>query len=167
MGCDMVRPGQYGAVLASYSPFAFVLNVLGYPVTALIGLLATILLVRLPELDQHLPHSHEQPLFHTVWCALLSGLALAFISGILTADYGTLVSLTAAGGGFLLGITSVGIHLFLDTFTPTGITPLAPLSTRTYKMERNLCDDPLVDYLLLTLGIGTLGSAIGLTVFIS
>lgn len=162
---DMHRLGHYGAAFLSYAPLAFLLAWLGYIELTVLGTLLVSALAMFPDYNQRLPYLRSRELTHTVWFALLVGLALAFLSGLLSATRSGLAIAAFVMGGFLLGAATTCSHLVADALTPAGVQPFAPFTTHTYSANVR-ANDPVVNYLLFVLGLGTLGVAVAVGRFL-
>lgn len=162
----MHRPGHYGAAFLSYAPIAFLLTWFGYIELTVLCTLIVSLLAMLPDYDQRLPFPGSRGLTHTIWFALLVGLALAFVGGLLSAARSGLAIMAFVMGGFLLGSTVTCSHLITDALTPAGVQPFAPFTTRTYVLADVRASDFFANYLVFTLGSGTLAGAVALALYL-
>lgn len=121
----MHTPGHVGAALLTYLPVAGVVAWAGLPRFAVLGICVGAAVSTLPDADQLLPIDHRGGT-HTVWF-VFGVAAIAGAAGwALGAALGDPPSVSAVVG------TAVGLsllsHLLVDSITPMGIRPFAPVS---------------------------------------
>jgi inner membrane protein len=101
-----------------------------------------------PDLDQRVPMIAHRGPTHTVWFALLVGVALAAGSALaITATVMTVLT------GFVVGAGTIVSHIAADALTPAGVRPWSPLDDTHYSFDIVKAKNPLANYALLGLGI--------------
>ncbi len=162
----MHRDGHVGMNLLLYAPVAFGLAWVGMVTPLAWGLLGTVLLSTLPDVDLYTSWLTHRGVTHTALFALLVG-ALLGGAGALAASQGlgTSVGLstveladtraTVAGGGFgfFVGAFAVVGHLAGDAFTPMGVAPWEPFSGRRHSLGWFDADSDVANRLWLGTGI--------------
>ena len=149
----MYKTGHYGVALLAYAPLGATLLAAGFEVGALAGGAVVVALSGLPDVDRRVPFVDHRGSTHTIWFALVIGVALG---GLGAAVSGTLigVSSAAAGGfGFVVGTLAMVSHLLGDVVTPMGVTPFWPVSNAHYTLSLTRADNPIANYLLLAGGL--------------
>lgn len=157
----MHKEGHVGAALLVYSPVGMVAALVGGSEVAMLGALVAGGLSTLPDVDSTLPGvSHRGPT-HTVWFALVVGVALAGVGGYLGARQGPTAGLGGGLFGLLVGTGTVCSHLAADVITPAGIEPFAPVRDRWYSYDVVTSANPIANYALLGLGVATVAFSLG------
>lgn len=165
LGCETSRvefPGHVGAALVAYSPIAFATLRQGWPRLALVGGAVAVALASLPDVDGYDPRMTHRGYTHSVWFAAVvgAGTAGAF------AGAGDLVAGPSTAGlaafGFAVGTAAILSHLAVDSLTPMGVAPLAPLRRRRYSLGLTRSADPVANRRLLLLGLATTALAVAL-----
>ncbi|TKX82999.1 metal-dependent hydrolase, partial [Halorubrum sp. SS5] len=90
---------------------------------------------------------------HTVWFALLVGVAFGAAGLAVGLRSGLVEALLFGGAGFLFGVATIGSHLLADALTPMGVRPFAPLRDTEYTLDLVTAANPLANYALLGLGV--------------
>lgn len=117
--------GHVGASLLLYAPAGALVRWSLGPELAVWGLVATVVLSTLPDIDQHLPIEHRGPT-HTVWFVLVVSVVCG-VAGLLVAPAGQRgISGLVVGTAAALSLLS---HLLADSITPMGVAPFVPLSS--------------------------------------
>jgi inner membrane protein len=147
------RPGHYGAALLAYAPVAVVLALAGRSDLAVIGGAIALALTPVPDYDMRLPLVSHRGVTHTVGFALLVGGVLGGAGLVLAGGTGVPMALLYGAFGFTVGVVAIGSHLLADVVTPAGISPLWPLSGRTYSLRLVRADDTLANWGLLAAGV--------------
>ncbi|WP_435159779.1 metal-dependent hydrolase [Haladaptatus sp. DFWS20] len=105
-----------------------------------------------PDVDLRIAQIAHRGITHTVWAALVAGVALAVIAFRFEP-----FSLTGKGEetfyGFLTGFISVGCHLVGEIITPVGIKPLYPLFSKSHTFDIVSAHNQAANLLLLVVGI--------------
>lgn len=174
----MDQYGHYGINATVAIPFVIIghiiFGVTGSTLTAAV-MIAT---ARVPDWDLYfdsqyshgnaitnrIPLTHRGGL-HTVWFALVCGAAV-FAVGVVAIQYITPSPSVAKSIqiAYYSGLTAVGVcgHLLADSFTPAGITPLAPVDNTNYSFNFFYADSRIANMsafiggsllLLTTLGV--------------
>lgn len=164
----MYQLGHYGAALLSYAPLGFLVLVAGFPQLAIVGGACTLALATLPDVDHRIPGCPHRGPTHTVWFALLVGLALggggvalAVVtdgSGVAASESGTALFLGLFG--FAVGTLAILSHLGADVITPSGIRPFAPLRDDHYTYDIVRAKNPIANAVLFALGVAATGGAL-------
>ncbi|OAQ52462.1 metal-dependent hydrolase [Natrinema mahii] len=158
----MYQVGHYGGALTAYAPLGTIAALGGYGEIAIVGGLVCVALSTLPDYDHRLPLIDHRGPTHTIPFALLVGVGLATITGVLVDASSAFADAGFVTFAFLVGLVSVGSHLFVDALTPMGVRPFWPLSRRRYSLEVTTAANPLANYGLFGLGVGSVlaGAAI-------
>lgn len=119
----MYREGHIGFNALLYAPFVPLVSRYWSLELAVVGAVLAIGLANLPDIDQPLPRIRHRGPTHTLWFALLVGLAAGVGTALVVPS--TPVDFRF---GFVVGTASILAHLAGDIVTPMGISPLAPLS---------------------------------------
>ncbi len=123
--------GHLGAAMAAYVLVrrGVLLRRDAGPSPALAGLLA---LATAPDADHYVPGLQHRGFTHSVWFAVLLGVAAASVAGAASGRRPRRSSAgsvrRAAARGFAVGAGAVLVHLAADVVTPMGVRPFAPLS---------------------------------------
>jgi len=141
------RSGHYGVALLAYDPVGFGVLLAGYPVAALVGGAAVVLLTPLPDYDHRVPFLEHRGVTHTVLFAVLVGVSLAVLAGSVH------LAPPLVAFAFVVGALAVGAHLLADWLTPAGIRPFWPVSGRHCSLSVTTAANPVANYLLLALGV--------------
>jgi inner membrane protein len=155
----MHRAGHYGAALLVYAPVGFVAIALGFDEIALLGGAVVGGGAMLPDYDQRVPFLTHRGITHTVWFALLVGVVLGIVGGLVGSRGGVIAALGLGGFGLLAGVLLVGAHLLADALTPMGVRPLEPVDDREYCFDVATASNPIANYALLAVGGVTAGAA--------
>ncbi len=152
----MLKTGHQGAALLLYAPVGYVLLAID-PGLAVIGLVGTVALSMLPDVDMRIPFVAHRGVTHTLLFVAVTAAALA-AAGRTFADAMGLEPAVAAPLGAIVGVTAVGSHLLADALTPAGIPALWPLTDRRFSAGVVRADNPVVNYLLFVVGIAATGA---------
>jgi inner membrane protein len=131
-----------------------------WPVSRLTSLNVSFSLSMLPDLDMKLPGVKHRGITHTVWFAVVAGLACGLVglalapvlAPLLVPGAGPTGRLVVAGFLAYVGVHSVLTHLLADVLTPMGIEPFAPLDGRNYSLDLWKASNPAANYGLLAVG---------------
>ncbi|MBP1902280.1 inner membrane protein [Halorubrum trapanicum] len=148
----MHRNGHVGASLAVYAPFGFLVTALASIEVGLVGAAGVASLAMVPDLDIRVPFVKHRGITHTVWFALLVGVAFGVVGLALGFQSGVAAALLFGGAGFLFGAVTIVSHLLADALTPMGIRPYAPVWDTEYTLDLFTAANPLANYGLLGLG---------------
>lgn len=148
----MYRKGHVGMALVLYAPLGFVALVGGFAAVALGGATAAVLFAMAPDVDQRIPGVAHRGPTHTVWFALLVGLAGLLLGALVGARRGLLAAVGLGVFGFLTGAAIVLAHLVADALTPAGVRPLEPVDDREYCLDLARAANPVANYALLGAG---------------
>ncbi|SDQ60311.1 metal-dependent hydrolase [Natronobacterium texcoconense] len=151
----MYQTGHYGASLLAYAPLGTVVALFGYEGVALVGALVCVSLSTLPDLDHRIPGIEHRGPTHTLLFALLVGIALAAVAAVLVESGSALAGVGFVTFAFVVGTLSIVSHLLADALTPMGIRPFWPVSSRHYSLEVTRAANPVANYMLLGLGVGS------------
>ena len=149
----MHRPGHYGVALALYAPLGGTLVALEQPTLALAGGVATLAVTNLPDLDGKTDLIRHRGATHSLVFAVLTGVVVALLSGLLAFELGPVAALAVAGIGFLVGALAVVAHLVADVLNPMGIQPFWPFSTRRFTLDLVLASNRAANYVLFAVGV--------------
>jgi len=145
--------GHYGASLLCYAPVGFALLSAGFEAIAVVGGAISLSLARLPDIDMRLPFVTHRGITHTLWFVLLVAALCGSAGWLLAQPLGLgLPVRTAVFAGGIAGL-SVTSHLLADVITPSGITPLWPLSGRHYTSNIVRADNWVANQMLFALGV--------------
>lgn len=156
----MYRNGHVGASLLLYAPFGFLLAALVSVEAGAVGALAAASTATIPDLDVRVPFVRHRGITHTVWFALLVGVAFGVVGVALGFRNGVAAALLFGGVGFLFGAGSIVSHLLADALTPMGIRPYAPVRDTEYTLDLFTAANPVANYALL--GLGGVAAAVAL-----
>lgn len=172
----MHRTGHVGIGLLLYAPLGLVLSWLGRPSAVAIGLAGVLLSSTAPDVDEFLPLVAHRGMTHTVFAAVVAGVAYAaaavsmYGGGAGAAVAGLRapsLALAAAGGlGFAVGALGVLGHVAGDAFTPMGVAPWRPLSGRRHSLALVPSRHRPANAALLALGSLALVGAVALGGFL-
>lgn len=154
----MYRAGHFGVALLVYAPLGAALVLAGRADLAVLGEVAMLALAMVPDYDMRVPFVKHRGITHTVWFAVAVGVALGAVGWVLGGRPAVPTASELAVFGFAVGALSVVAHLLADALTPMGITPLWPLSSRTYTLSVARASNTLANYGLL--GVGALVTAL-------
>jgi len=118
----MYREGHAGLNALLYAPILPLVSHVWSLELALVGALVAVGVANIPDLDQPLPRLRHRGPTHTVWFAVLVGLATGAGTALLVPE-----SPVAFRFGFVIGTCGILAHLAGDVVTPMGISPFAPL----------------------------------------
>ncbi|WP_424016011.1 metal-dependent hydrolase [Halorubrum xinjiangense] len=149
----MYRKGHVGASLVVYAPFGFLVTVLASIEVGLVGAAGVASLAMVPDLDTRVPFVKHRGITHTVWFALLVGVAFGAVGVAVGLQRGVVEALLFGGAGFLFGAVTIVSHLLADALTPMGIRPFAPVRDAEYTLDLFTAANPLANYALLGLGV--------------
>ena len=148
----MYRKGHLGAALAVYAPFGFLVAAFASFEAGAVGALGVASTATVPDLDLRIPFVKHRGITHTVWFALLVGVAFGAVGLAVGVQRGVAVALLAGGVGFLFGAVAIVSHLLADALTPMGIRPYAPVRDTKYTLDLVAAANPLANYALLGVG---------------
>ncbi|ELZ48948.1 membrane-bound metal-dependent hydrolase [Halorubrum coriense DSM 10284] len=149
----MYRNGHVGASLVVYAPFGFLVTALASVEVGGGGALGVASLAMVPDLDVRIPFVRHRGITHTVWFALLVGVAFGLVGAAVGLDDGLAEALLFGGAGFLFGAVTIVSHLLADALTPMGVRPYAPVRDDEYTLGLFTAANPLANYALLGLGL--------------
>ena len=156
----MHRKGHVGASLVVYAPLGFLVTALASIELGLVGAAGVASLAMVPDLDMRVPFVKHRGITHTVWFALLVGVAFGTGGLALGLQSGVAEALLFGGAGFLFGAVTIVSHLLADALTPMGIRPYAPVRDDEYTLDLFTAANPLANYGLLGLGGVVVGVAL-------
>ncbi|ELZ45792.1 membrane-bound metal-dependent hydrolase [Halorubrum californiense DSM 19288] len=148
----MYRKGHVGASLVVYAPFGFLVAALASIEVGLVGAAGVASLAMVPDLDTRVPFVKHRGITHTVWFALLVGVAFGVVGLAAGLRRGVVEALLFGGAGLLFGVVTIVSHLLADALTPMGIRPFAPLRDTEYTLDLFTAANPIANYALLGLG---------------
>ena len=105
--------------------------------SALVGGVVAVGLSMLPGYDQQVPGLAHRGRAHTVWFALLVGLALAVVGGPAGRESGLLSVLGLTTFGSLVGVVTIGSHILADSLTPAGSSSRQQTPSSPYAVSPN------------------------------
>lgn len=166
----MLREGHFGISLILVSPVVFALLVLGFPVLAVLSVVATVIGGGLPDLDVRTSIVKHRGWTHTLWFAVVSSIggSIALVTVWVAAP--SIVSSRVS----VVGVASVGLlfgfgvltHIVGDVITPRGIRLFEPVLPRgrggVSVSDRKFCLDlvnaknSLANNGLLSVGVGVI-----------
>ena len=149
----MYRNGHVGASLVVYTPFGFLVTALASIEVAAAGAFGVASLAMVPDLDTRVPFVEHRGITHTVWFALLVGVAFGIVGAAVGFRGGVPEAILFGGAGFLFGAVTIGSHLLADALTPMGVRPYAPVRDDEYTLDLVRAANPLANYALLGLGL--------------
>jgi len=155
----MYRTGHYGAALLVYAPLGFLLLAAGYESLALTGVVIVMGGSMIPDWDHKLPFLTHRGFTHTVWFALLFGLAMGGGGWLLGQELGSQAHIGLGTFGFVTGTLTIAAHILADALTPMGVRPFAPLGSGTCSFEVTRAANPIGNGLLFVLGVLVAGGA--------
>ncbi|QCS43900.1 metal-dependent hydrolase [Natrinema versiforme] len=149
----MHKSGHTGGYLLVWTAISFLfLLPQGLFRVSVIGYILGIPLVMVPDEDQSFPLATHRGFSHTFWFALIFG-AIFFIIGLKMSP-----TLAAIGASippvylFFIGFVIIITHIFLDSHTPMGVKPLAPVSEKQYSGDIS-SNSKLWNWLFYVIGI--------------
>ncbi|AFZ71649.1 inner membrane protein [Natronobacterium gregoryi] len=151
----MYQAGHYGAALLVYAPLGTAVALFGGDGVALVGAFVCVSLSTVPDLDHRLPLVAHRGPTHTVAFALLVGVTMAALAAVLVEPGSPLAGTALVTFAFVVGTLSIVSHLLADVLTPMGIRPFWPISSRHYSLEVTRAANPVANYALLALGVGS------------
>jgi inner membrane protein len=146
------RNGHVGASLAVYAPLGFLVTAFTSIELGAVGAVGVASLAMVPDLDTRIPVVKHRGITHTVWFALLVGVAFGVVGLAVGLQDGVAEALLFGGAGFLFGTVTIVSHLLADALTPMGIRPFAPVRDDEYTLDLFTAANPLANYALLGLG---------------
>lgn len=152
--------GHIGVALLMYAPACFILLTID-PVLAYVGGAVVVSLSSLPDCDKGLPFVPHRGPTHTVLFAAIVASILGILGWFL-APATPFEGPVLAAIGTSLGLLSVGSHILADAVTPMGVSPFWPFSDQTYTLALTRADDPVANWLLLSIGVLSIVVVIGL-----
>ena len=158
----MYQTGHYGAALLAYAPLGFAVSAAGFRSLALVGGALALALAMVPDWDTKVPVVAHRGPTHTLWFAVLVGLAVAAGGFVLGQSRGTVAALALAGFGFLVAFLTICSHIVADSITPMGVTPFTPFSDRHITYDVVPAKHTVANYLLLGAGVAASAGAFGL-----
>ena len=158
----MYQNGHYGAALLAYAPVGFATTVAGFQTLALAGGALAVALATLPDFDIRIPAVDHRGPTHTLWFAVLVGLAVAAGGFLLGQSQGATTAIALAGFAFLVGFLSICSHIAADALTPMGVTPFTPFSGRHVTYDVVPAKHTVANYALLGAGLAASAGAFGL-----
>lgn len=150
----MFREGHIGAALLVYAPLgAFVLGN-GFETLAIAGAVITIMIAMTPDVDMQLPGVPHRGPTHSIWFALVVGLALGAGGASLGRFAGDQEALVVLGAfGFGLGFLTTLSHIIADMLTPAGVRFFSPVNRGRYSLGLVRAGNPIANYALFLVGI--------------
>ncbi|MDZ5813341.1 metal-dependent hydrolase [Halorubrum sp. AD140] len=148
----MYRKGHLGASLVVYAPLGFLVTALASIEVGVVGAAGVASLASLPDVDVRVPFVKHRGITHTVWFALLVGVAFGVVGLAVGLQRGVVGGLLFGGAGLLFGTLTIVSHLLADALTPMGIRPYAPVWDDEYTLDLVTAANPLANYALLGLG---------------
>ncbi|QUO48591.1 metal-dependent hydrolase [Halorubrum ruber] len=148
----MHRKGHVGASLVVYAPLGFLVTALASIEVGLVGAAGVASLAMVPDLDMRVPLVKHRGITHTVWFALLVGVAFGIVGLAAGLQGGGVEALLFGGAAFLFGAVTIVSHLLADALTPMGIRPFAPVRDTEYTLDLFTAANPLANYALLGMG---------------
>ncbi|WP_408958232.1 metal-dependent hydrolase [Natrinema sp. 74] len=153
----MYQEGHSGFNALLYAPFLPVVAGAASIEVALLGALIAVGVANVPDVDQRLPLIDHRGPTHTVWFAVLVGLAVGV---------GTALAFPAIPGafrfGFLVGTGGILAHLAGDVVTPMGITPFAPVWRRHVTLDWFKSKNSRINRAVLLVGSSALATSLGI-----
>ena len=156
--CGMYQRGHLGMGLALYAPVGFFVAAVGGLEVGIIGAVVVGSLASTPDLDMRVPFIKHRGITHTVWFALVIGVVMAIVGGIVGLSMGPLWLFVFAILGGILGILTILSHIVADALTPMGVQPYKPVRSTKYTWDLVKASNPIANYGLLVIG-GVLASA--------
>jgi inner membrane protein len=160
------QKGHYGAALLAYAPLGFVVAVAGFRTLAFAGGAVAVALAMVPDFDTRIPFVDHRGPTHTVWFAVLVGLAVGTAGLLFGQGLGLFSTVALAGFGFLVGFVTICSHIAADSITPMGVTPYTPFSDRYISYNIVLAKNRAANWLFLTAGVLMTGGAFALTMLV-
>jgi len=139
--------------LLTNAPVAVALALAGRSDLAVVGGALVLALTPLPDYDMRVPLVSHRGVTHTVGFALLVSGALGGACLLLAGGIDAPSALAYGAFGFVVGVVAIGSHLLADIITPAGITPLWPVSGRTYSLRLVPADHTVANWGLLAAGV--------------
>lgn len=162
----MYQKGHYGAALLAYAPIGFVVAVSGFRALALAGGVVAVTLAMVPDFDTRIPFVDHRGPTHTVWFAVLVGLAVGTAGLLFGQGLGVVSAVALAGFAFLVGFVTICSHIAADSITPMGVTPFTPFSRRHISYDLVLAKNRVANWLFLAAGVLTTGGAFTLALLV-
>lgn len=163
----MYREGHYGGALLAYAPLGILVSLGGYTAVAIVGGLVCVGLSTLPDWDRRLPLLEHRGPTHTIPFALLVGVGVATVAAVLVDASSAFADAGFVAFAFLVGFLSIGSHLVVDALTPMGVRPFWPFSRSRYSLHLTTAANPIANYGLFGLGLGTVLAGTAIVVAIS
>lgn len=149
----MLKPGHYGAALVVYAPVGFLLLALD-PAVALAAGGGVLVLCRVPDYDRYVPGLVHRGPTHSLLFLVAFAIGLSTAARVVGVRVGLDPGVVAPLAG-LVGAVAVGSHLLADGLTPAGVPLLWPLTDRRFGLHVTVSSNPLANYGLLVVGVGT------------
>ncbi len=160
----MYRAGHAGVSMVAYAPLGVGVALEWNVSVATAGLVATVALSTLPDIDEVLPGVAHRGPTHSLPFAALVGVVLAVTTAAFAGPVGLTPSLGLLGFAFAVGTLSIVSHLLADVITPMGVRPFWPVSDRHYTLDLTPAANPTANYLFLTGGVLTVLGATAVVV---
>lgn len=150
----MKRDGHLGVALGAYAPIGFATTVAGYRELAFLGAGLAVAVVMLPDVDVKIPLLPHRSYTHTVWFALLVGVACGAIPVLAGQSVGGVPPSSIAALAGITGATTVCSHVAADALTPMGVRPFAPFGGH-YSLGVVGAANRTANLVLFLAGVGT------------
>jgi len=148
----MHEKGHIGASLVIYAPFGFALTALSSIQLGVIGAVAVASMAMVPDLDMRIPLVKHRGITHTVWFAIVVGIAFGAVGAVVGLQEGILEAILFAVLAFGFGALTIISHILADALTPMGIKPFAPVRDDKFTLDWFKAANPIANYTLLGLG---------------
>lgn len=151
--------GHLGASLLTYAPVGGGLLAAGRDRLAVAGVVIAAASATLPDVDLRFSSVDHRGPTHTLWFALAYGVVL----GTAGALAGTVTDRTDARLPAVVGVTgflSTATHVAVDSLTPMGIRPFAPVRQRFYGFDVVPSRNQRGNRVLLALGLAASAAAV-------
>lgn len=148
----MNQLGHWGIVLFVFGFVVFGLVARERTQAAQVVTLAALGVGLSPDADLHVASLAHRGVTHTLWAALVAGVALAAVA-CLVQPFSLVDRREETFYGFLTGSLGVCCHLVGDVITSMGIKPLYPLVSRSYTFDLVYAHNQAANVALLVGGV--------------
>jgi inner membrane protein len=161
------RTGHQGINLLLFAPVLAALDATGHTVLGVLGTVIVFVTASLPDVDVKLPLVEHRGITHTVWAAVVVGIAVGipvYLLGerLATAAPELAVYSPTVLGAYAGGVLTVSVlgHLLGDFLTPMGIRPFEPLSSRSYTLDVCPAASTIANWSLFGVGIAAVAGTV-------
>lgn len=157
----MFREGHIGAALLVYAPLGALVLGNGFKTLAIAGAVIAVLIAMAPDVDMQLPGVPHRGPTHSIWFALVLGLALGACGAAIGRLAGGQEAMVMLGAfGFGVGFLTTLSHIIADMLTPAGVRFFSPVNRGRYSLGLVRASNPVANYALFLVGILAVAGAL-------